>query len=75
MKKEIKNNYKFLKLTLVVYKKFTIKKLKSYFKFQFQHKILQKDMNKNVIFKKLIQFIYQKFQKIQGQQITKQNFS
>ena len=52
-----------------------IKKPKKYFKFQFQNKIQQKDMNKNVIFKKLIQFIYQEFLKIQLQQIMRQNFS
>ena len=51
-----------------------IKILKRYFKFQFQHKIQQKDMNKKLIFKKLIQFIYRKFLKIQGQQIMTQNF-
>ena len=65
MKKEIMNNYKFLKLILVDFKKFMIKKLKKYFKFQFQRKIQQKDMNKIMIFKKLIGFIFPKFKIIQ----------
>ena len=41
-----------------------IKKPKKYFKFQFQHKIQQKDMNKNVIFKtgsKHYQNIFKRF--------------
>ena len=54
MKKENKNNYKFLNSTPVVCKKFMINKLKKFFQFQFQHQIQQKLMNKNVIFKKLI---------------------
>jgi len=52
-----------------------INKLKKFFQFQFQHQIQQNLMNKNVIFKKLIQFIYKKFSKIQGQLMMKQNFS
>jgi len=75
MKKENKNNYKFLNSTPVVCKKFMINKLKKFFQFQFQHQIQQNLMNKNVIFKKLIQFIYKKFLKIQGQLMMKQNFS